>query len=190
MTVKERLTQLVKGDANDKRTRHVQAFTDPNGKRWLFATNGHVLAMVISDEGAETETFIERIVSERRSHRGSTDADALSEWIGDPVRIQCVDCLTEIGRCSRCKEGRCVGCKGTGEVLVWRDPRPGEIADRVLNRDLVFRALGSVGAIKGSVAVETSGDSHGPVWFSQEDWQVAVMPLHSVDRGPRLKIND
>lgn len=167
MNVKERLSRLVVRDTRDKRTQDVKAFTSPDGRRWLFATNGHALAMAISNEEAEAATFIEPVVLRPQQQVGRVSAKALDEWVGEPARIQCDACVD--GRCSRCKEGPCIKCRGSGTVPVWTEMRPGEIADRVLNRDLVFCALDAVGTIAGDVNVATNGDSHDAVWFSQEE---------------------
>ena len=111
-TVKDRLAVLLDADTASTIST-VQAYLDPAGTRWLWATQGHALAMVVSDEPAEVGATPKALIEKPHTVVGSVDAVRLMPWVGDyepPRTTTCDDCDGD-GECEHCQtESACPAC--------------------------------------------------------------------------------
>lgn len=135
MSVKEQLASLIDADGWDaKRMGQVLAAT-LNGVRWLFATNGHALAMVVCNEEAPDGPFVNSLLAESKEALGVVSASVLKGWLGKAPEAICPGCAG-LGKCDRCKVGPCVECQGKGTVPVVKPPsRNGMVGGRVIQSE-------------------------------------------------------
>lgn len=90
---------------------------------------------------------------------------------------------------------RCERCGGSG-LTDRAESRPGWVADTIVNRELVSRALACVVLRVDEervVQIATPNPPLGPVLIEGEDWRIGVMPLRYAEEGvaeraPKLEL--
>lgn len=177
-----RLTVL--GEHETDRLAAVQEYTLQD-ERWVFATNGWLLAMIRSGEPAEPLRIpdVRKTIECKRELIGVVDAEALIAWAGpiEPDRWAfCEEChgrgkLPLAGTLYKCGE-----CDGDGG---YQFPffNPGRIWDRIYSRQLLARGLWTIGA-SGSVEllfgeVKKAKGNHKLLWVQQEGRRLALMQM-------------
>lgn len=158
-------------------------------RRWLWATDGHMLVMIASTEEAESSLAcpdsIQQLLNEERPYLGIATVKHILDWTGPAERqgfYACSECLgSKI--CSHCEVGPCSACEATGKEPYYPKPRPGRIVEQEYDRNLI--ALGiAITATERYTEVRVSfGAAQGhslsrgvPVWLETTAWAICVMP--------------